>query len=247
MSNILNIAGYQFVSLSAHQLTEWRISFKERALACSLKGTILLSCEGINLFLAGLPENIAKFRQYLGKYSQFSGINFRETWSETQPFRRLLVRIKKEIISMGCPDIQPEQGKAPYIDPQTLREWYVQKRRMLVLDTRNHYEVECGSFDNAIELGLKNFRSFPEAVAQLPAEAKQLPIVTFCTGGIRCEKAALWLKKQGYPEVYQLQGGILNYFEQCGGDFFHGQCFVFDERSVVIANEFSKLNRHCER
>ena len=233
MNNILNIAAYQFISLPSEQLPEWRQIFKNHALACSLKGTILLSEEGINLFLAGTSADIAKFKSFLRQFSQFNRLVYRESWSALQPFKRLLVRIKKEIIAMGHADIRPEQTTAPYIDPQTLRQWYAQGRPMVVLDTRNQYEVDCGTFDRALNLGLKNFRSFPDAVAKLPADAKQLPIVTFCTGGIRCEKAALWLKKLGYEEVYQLQGGILNYFAQCGSDYFQGQCFVFDERVAV--------------
>lgn len=235
MNNILNIAAYRFIALQENILPEWRVILKNKAVDCGLKGTILLSSEGINLFLAGLQENITEFQNFLAEFPELKGLTFRQTWSEHQPFKRLLVRLKKEIISMGQADIQPEQGPAPYIEPQTLRQWYEQGRPMLVLDTRNQYEVECGTFANALSLGLKNFRSFPQAVAQLPPEAQQTPIVTFCTGGIRCEKAALWLKKLGFSEVYQLHGGILNYFEQCGSDYFQGQCFVFDERTTVQA------------
>lgn len=233
MNNILNVAAYRFISLPVSRLPDWQTNLKKQALACELKGTILLSHEGINLFLAGSPENIALFQQFLQEFPQFKDLNFRDTWSQYQPFKRLLVRIKTEIISMGQADIQPEKNRAEYIDPQVLREWYQQERKMLVLDTRNQYEIEYGSFDNALNLGLNNFRSFPNATKQLPAETKEIPVVTFCTGGIRCEKAALWLKKQGYQEVYQLRGGILNYFEQCGRDYFQGDCFVFDERVIV--------------
>lgn len=233
MNDILNIAAYQFISLSAERILALRALFKNHALACELKGTILLSEEGINLFLAGKHEQIAEFQAFLQGFPDFKAFTYRETRSERQPFKRLLVRLKKEIISMGHADIQPEQGTAPYISPQTLKQWYDKGQKMLVLDTRNQYEVEHGTFAQALNLGLKNFRSFPDVVAQLPSEAKQMPVVTFCTGGIRCEKAALWLKKQGYQQVYQLQGGILNYFEQCGRAYFHGHCFVFDERVVV--------------
>lgn len=233
MNNILNIAAYQFVSLTRKQIEILRLDLKKKALACSLKGTVLLSQEGINLFLAGLEEKILEFQKILGEYPEFNALNYRQSWSEFQPFKKLLVRIKKEIISMGRPDIQPERGAAPYIDPFTLREWYREGRKMILLDIRNQYEIEYGTFEGALDLGLKNFRSFPNAVAKLPEEVRGLPIVTVCTGGIRCEKAALWLKREGYNEVYQLQGGILNYFTQCQGDFFNGQCFVFDERTVI--------------
>lgn len=235
MNNILNISSYKFVSLKPENLVEWRQCLKTNALANCLKGTILLSTEGINLFLAGLPDNIQNFKNYLATFSEFSNLTYRETCSDAQPFKRMLVRIKKEIITMGQVAIQPEHQPAPYIEPQILLDWYTQDKKMLVLDTRNQYEVECGSFKGAHHLNLKNFRSFPQALEQLPEEVKELPIVTFCTGGIRCEKAALWLLKQGFKEVYQLRGGILNYFEQCHGEFFQGQCFVFDERNALEA------------
>ncbi len=233
MNKILHIAAYRFVTLSTAQLAEWRGLFKVQAQLYGLKGTILLSSEGINLFLAGGSENIAEFKNFLSTFPQTANLSFRETGSEKQPYKRLLVKIKKEIISMGEPEIQPEKNAAEYLEPSTLKEWLQQKRSVVILDTRNQYEVEKGTFKEAINLGLKNFRSFPRAAKQLPDEMKQMPIVTFCTGGIRCEKAALWLKKQGYQEVYQLQGGILNYFEQCGREYFQGECFVFDERVMI--------------
>jgi UPF0176 protein len=237
MNKILNISAYKFVNLGKECLPQWQSLFKQKALANSLKGTILLSREGINLFLAGLPENIYHFQDFLENFPEIKGLNYRETWSINQPFQRMLVRLKKEIIAMGQEEIRPQQQRAPYIEPQTLREWYAQGKKMLVLDTRNAYEVEYGSFRDALSLNLKNFRSFPQAcLNQLPEQAKHCPVVTFCTGGIRCEKAALWLIQQGYEEVYQLRGGILNYFEQCKGEFFEGQCFVFDERNTLEVN-----------
>jgi len=233
MNKILNIAGYKFISLPPEKLSEWRDLLKNQASLGELKGTILLSQEGINLFLAGNVRQITDFQNFLQNFSQFKELSFRQSWSEAQPFKRLLVKIKKEIIAMGQPEIQPEKSPAPYIEPTVLREWFQQQRPMVILDTRNEYEINCGSFQDAVHLGLKNFRSFSQAVENLPPEAKQLPIVTFCTGGIRCEKAALWLQKMGYPQVYQLQGGILNYFEQCGSEYFHGECFVFDDRASI--------------
>ncbi len=230
---IINITTYRFVSLLEQQLLDWQRLFKNKALTCGLKGTILLSQEGINLFLAGASENVTIFRDFLQQFPELNDLTYRESWSDHQPFKRLLVRLKKEIISMGRAHIQPENETVPYIEPEILHEWYQQGRKMLVLDTRNQYEVECGTFAEALDLKLKNFRSFPDAAMELPAEARQMPVVTFCTGGIRCEKAALWLHKQGYEQVYQLRGGILNYFEQCGRDYFHGDCFVFDERVTV--------------
>ncbi|MBS0350612.1 MAG: sulfurtransferase [Proteobacteria bacterium] len=234
MSNsILNVTAYRFVALPQERLPILRIQLKEFAAAQSLKGTILLSVEGINLSLAGEQQAITEFKNFLNRFPEFAALTYRETFSEHQPFKRLLIRIKKEIITMGRTDLQPAMASAQYIEPQQLKEWYQQGKEMLLLDTRNQYEVECGSFAGALNLKLKNFRNFPEAVKNLPPEVKKKPIVTFCTGGIRCEKAALWLEKQGFEQVYQLRGGILNYFEQCDRDFFQGKCFVFDERISI--------------
>ena len=232
-ANILNIAAYQFISLPSDSLPEWRERLKAKALSCSLKGTILLSTEGINLSMAGSAENITNFQQFLAEWEALNPLSYRETWSDEQPFQRLRVRIKKEIISMGKLEIQPEKKTAPYIEPDTFQQWYEQGRDMMVLDTRNTYEVELGTFKGAVDLNIRHFRHFPDAITKLPESAKDKPMVTFCTGGIRCEKAALWLLENGFKEVYQLKGGILNYFEQCGQGKYQGECFVFDERVTV--------------
>ena len=147
----------------------------------------------------------------------------------------MMVRIKKEIIFMNQPEVQPEKETAPYVEPLELKKWYAENREMVILDTRNNYEVEVGTFDGATHLNIDNFSDFPKAVAALSEEMKTKPVVTFCTGGIRCEKAAAFLMKQGFTNVWQLKGGILNYFEQCGGANFQGNCFVFDARRAVDA------------
>lgn len=234
--SILNIAAYKFISLSPEYLPELRMVMKNKALEANLKGTIILSPEGINISLAGVQECIDQFRNFLQSFPEFSNICFRNSWSDFQPFKRLLVRIKKEIISMGHEEIRPEINPVPYLTPKMLRQWYQENKKMVVLDTRNHYEVEYGTFQNALHLGLKNFRGFPKISEQFSTESKQIPIVTFCTGGIRCEKAAIWLRKQGYSQVFQLEGGILNYFEQCGKAYFNGNCYVFDERTFIGDN-----------
>ena len=134
---------------------------------------------------------------------------------------------------MRRPEIDPLRAPAPRLAPQELKRWLDQGRDIVLLDTRNQFEVDLGSFENTLALGLKSFSDFPRATQALPEELKGQPIVTFCTGGIRCEKAAPWLISQGFREVYQLDGGILNYFEQCGGAHFRGACFVFDQRVAL--------------
>ena len=231
--NILNIAAYRFVALD--DLAPLRAALGERAAALQLKGTVLLAAEGINLFLAGAAESVEAFVQTLRADARFAPIEVRRSWSERQPFKRLMVKIKREIVSMRRPEIKPAQAPAPRLAPAEFKRWLDEGREVVLLDTRNQFEVELGSFENALALGLKSFSDFPDATKTLPQDLQHRPIVTFCTGGIRCEKAAPWLISAGFREVYQLDGGILNYFERCGGAHFRGGCFVFDERVALDA------------
>lgn len=231
--NVLNISGYKFQPLNVAELPAWKIELKARAIDLQLKGTILLSHEGVNVFLSGFPQAIEVFLTFLKKYKIFDDIVFQKTWSQQQPFRRLLVKIKKEIISMGKKEITPEKQPAPYLNPMKFKQWLDENKELIILDTRNHYEVAEGTFNQAVDLNLKHFRHFPEAAKQLPEHLKEKTVVTFCTGGIRCEKAALYLMQLGFKEVYQLEGGVINYFNQCGNQHFQGACFVFDERDQI--------------
>jgi UPF0176 protein len=227
---IENIAGYKFIVLE--QLETLRCEFLSLCQTLALKGTILLSPEGINIFLAGTTANIASFKAHLVNDTRFADMSFRISYSENQPFKRMKVKIKNEIITMRHPEIKPTETRAPAISPAELKQWLDENRDITILDTRNEFEVNYGTFDNAVNLHINDFSQFPEASKQV---AKQKPIVMFCTGGIRCEKAALHMLNLGYKEVYQLEGGILNYFEQVGGAHYHGGCFVFDERESVTA------------
>lgn len=219
-SSIVNIAGYRFVTMREENLPVLRVDLKTQASACELKGTILLSSEGINSFLAGTRENIDTFVAYLRNIPEFQDLHFKESFTDYQPFNRLLVRLKKEIIPMGNTNVVPSKNTAPYLSPEELKKWYQEKRDMIVLDTRNDFEVSLGTFENAMDLHIAHFREFSDAVDLLPEALKEKPIVTFCTGGIRCEKAAELMSQKGFKNVYQLDGGILNYFEKCGGDFY---------------------------
>ncbi|TSA10729.1 MAG: sulfurtransferase [Betaproteobacteria bacterium] len=231
--NILNIAAYRFVALD--DPAQLRSALTERAEVLGLKGTILLAAEGINLILAGAAADVEDFLRALCADARFATIEVKRSWSTEQSFKRLLVKVKREIVSMRRPEINPCKVSAPRLAPQELKRWLDQGRDVVLLDTRNQFEVELGSFDNALALGLKSFGDFPGATPALPDALKERPIVTFCTGGIRCEKAAPWLITQGFRQVYQLDGGILNYFTQCGGAHFHGACFVFDQRIALDA------------
>lgn len=243
--SIVNISAYKFVTLTESSLSKLRVELHEKALQCDLKGTILLSTEGINLVLAGLRNDIDTYENFLGSYAYFQGLPYKESISDYKPFTRMLVRIKKEIIAMGRAEIKPEYETAPRLLPEEFKRWYEQKRDMVVLDTRNDYEVALGTFDDAIDLNLETFRSFPDAIEMLPSWMKEKTIVTFCTGGVRCEKGAELMRKAGFKEVYQLDGGILNYFEKCGGEHYHGECFVFDHRVAVDTHLNETATTQC--
>ena len=228
---ILNVSAYKFVSLN--DVEELRSRLRARARDLGLKGTILLAPEGINLFIAGLQVQVERFLARLAEDSRFAGLETKSSWSEEQPFNRMLVKAKREIITLRRPDVDPSRTPAPRIAPQELKRWLDEGREVLLLDTRNGFEVSLGTFDGAAELALKSFSELPEAAKSIDPRWKDRPVVTFCTGGIRCEKAAPLLLKEGFREVYQLDGGILKYFEACGGAHYHGECFVFDKRVAL--------------
>ncbi|MDQ8038971.1 MAG: rhodanese-like domain-containing protein [Rickettsiella sp.] len=233
MLSISNISGYRFIQLSNSFLTELQIQLLKETQRLDLKGTVLLSKEGVNLFLSGQGRAIACFQDFLHSYPCFKSLVFKTSFSDFQPFKRMLVKIKKEIIPFGIAAINPEKYTAPSIAPETLKKWLIERPDLVLLDTRNSFEVKLGSFENALHLDLKHFRDFPRNVQKLGAISKEVPLLTFCTGGIRCEKASAFLLQQGFNEVYQLEGGILNYFEKCGGAHYNGICFVFDDRKAL--------------
>jgi len=238
--DIVNIAAYKFVGIP--EPAQWQPVIKERCDQLHLKGTVLLATEGINLFLAGKREKIEEFLQFLQNDpifgARFAVLDIKESFSSNQPFKKMVVRIANEIITMRHPMIRPEDSRAPHVDAATLRKWLDQGhddegRELVLLDTRNDFEVEMGTFENALNLNIEKFSDFPDAIAstmRVESSLKQKTIVSFCTGGIRCEKAALYLQEKGHPKVFQLDGGILRYFEDVGGAHWHGECFVFDER-----------------
>jgi UPF0176 protein len=233
MPAVLNISAYKFVALDQlPQLQERLIAVTQRL---QLKGTILLAEEGINLFLAGKAHQVHQFVATLQQDPRFANLTPKESWSEDQPFRKMLVKIKREIIRMNHPAIRPHTGRAPAVTAATLNRWLDQGhddegRPVVVLDTRNAFEVDCGTFKNAIDYRIEKFTEFPQAVAAHQEELKDKTVVSFCTGGIRCEKAAIYMREIGLEHTYQLEGGILKYFEETDAPHYQGTCFVFDER-----------------
>lgn len=235
-ANVANISAYLFVNITDIATLQPKLLAQCQEL--NLKGTILLANEGINLFLAG-PENaIKQFIKQLQKDPRFSRLEPKYSFSNDQPFKRMLVKQKKEIITMKRPLIQPEQGRAPSVSAKQLEQWLTQghdeeKRPVVLMDTRNAFEVDFGTFNNAIDYRISKFSDFPEIIESKTKEFTGKTVVTFCTGGIRCEKAAILMQNAGYERVYQLEGGILKYFEEVGGSHYHGNCFVFDERQAL--------------
>ena len=235
-SDFLNIAAYKFITINDGATL--RPAFLEVCQQLELKGTILLAPEGINLFLAGLPDAVEKFLDGLKADHRFADIAVKRSISASQPFNKMLVKLKPEIITMKMPLIQPENGRAPAVTPTTLKRWLDQGhddagKPVVMMDTRNAFEVDAGSFDHTIDYRIDKFSDFPAVVAQHRDELAYKTIVTFCTGGIRCEKAAIHMQQVGFDSVLQLEGGILNYFEEVGGAHYHGDCFVFDQRTAL--------------
>jgi len=230
-SAITNIAGYRFVDLV--DLDRLQSIFRSVCLDLGLKGTVLLASEGVNFYVAGPASSIDGFVQFLGKDERFAGIGLKRSFTDYQPFNRLNVRIKKEIISVGLDNIRPADTTGPSIAPVAFKTMLDNGEFVHVLDTRNEYEMRIGTFENAINLHLPSFRDFPAAVAELPSSMKDEPIVMFCTGGIRCEKASAIMIEAGFTNVKQLRDGVLGYFEQVGGAHWTGDCFVFDQRVAV--------------
>ncbi|MEF7613952.1 sulfurtransferase [Aquincola sp. MAHUQ-54] len=237
--SILNVSAYKFVTLD--DLPALRDRLFDAAAARGLKGTVLLAEEGINLFVAGGPEGLREWLALLRTDARFADLAHKESFSDKLPFRRLLVKVKREIIRMNQPAIRPEERRAPAVAAATLARWLGQGhdddgRPVVMLDTRNAFEVKAGAFEHAVDWQLRRFSDFPRALARNAAALAGKTVVSYCTGGIRCEKAALAMQDAGVEHVYQLEGGILKYFEETqGAPHWRGGCFVFDERELLDA------------
>jgi len=230
LNRITNIAGYRFVDLDDRD--ELREPFREITAKLGLKGTILLSKNGINFFLAGEQKSVDNYILFLNKDKRFKDIPLHISFTDYQPFRRMLVRLKKEIIALGMDEIRPAEHTGQFIEPTEFKKWLDEGKEVMVLDTRNDYELRLGTFENAIDLDIKSFRQFPDAIEKLE-QNKSTPVVMFCTGGIRCEKASVVMENKGWENVYQIKGGVLGYFKETGGAHWNGDCFVFDQRVSI--------------
>ena len=231
------VAGYRFVDLADPADVCARLH--DRARAASLRGTLLVAAEGLNATLAGEPAALQGWLDALAQDERFADMPWHRHEAAAMPFGRLVAKVKREIIRMDHPALRPADARAPTVDAATLARWLAagrcdEGREVVLLDTRNAFEVDAGAFRGALDWRLQRFGEFPQALERHRAELEGKTVVSYCTGGIRCEKAALWMRDAGVDHVRQLDGGILGYFERCpGAPHWQGGCFVFDGREQV--------------
>jgi UPF0176 protein len=232
MSKFLTAALYKFVSLPDFKNLQQPIL--DACLKHNIKGTILLAQEGINGTIAGNPDDIHAVLAYLRQDARLSDLEHKESYADEHPFYRMKVKLKKEIVTMGVPEVDPNHVVGTYVRPE---DWnnIISDPDVIVLDTRNDYETHIGTFKGAIDPKTTTFREFPKYVEKNLDKTKHKKVAMFCTGGIRCEKASSYMKQQGFEEVYHLQGGILKYLETVPKEqsLWEGECFVFDQRVGV--------------
>ena len=251
--SIVNLSGYRFVDIEQpEQLQE---SLQQGLQAAEVKGAVIIAREGINITIAGTRQQIKKAVACFEEHALLRGLWLKESLSDFVPHKRLRVRVRTEIIAFdGCESIEKNAGRpeAATVAPATLDAWLDEGRAVTLLDTRNDYEIVSGTFSRAQHLNIKHFRHFKQAVMDALARGeleKTQPVVTFCTGGIRCEKAAPWLLEQGFAEVYQIEGGILNYLQNTQAQHWQGDCFVFDNRvelTTQLEPTGAGLCDHCQ-
>jgi UPF0176 protein len=235
MSKVVVCALYKFVRLPNFE--SLRQPLLELMLAERVRGTLLLAEEGINGTIAGTREGIDLVLEHLQNHPSLKPLDTKESFHQDMPFLRSKVKLKKEIVTMGIEGIDPNRSVGAYVKPE---DWnaLISDPEVLLVDTRNDYEVEIGTFENALNPNTTSFRNFPDYVKDNLDPEQHKKVAMFCTGGIRCEKSTAYLKEQGFEEVYHLQGGILKYLEEVqeSESLWRGECFVFDDRVAVNHN-----------
>jgi len=246
MSALEHCTAYQFLDVASD--TSLRNRLQKLCEREHLLGTLTLSPEGINLSLVGSPEGIRCLKQELLERSPYAGLHFRTSSVNQPPYSKLIVQERTSLLSVTLGRPVTEHQPAAHVEPEQLCNWLDENRPLRLLDARNAYEVNLGHFVGTHSLGIQQFRDFRAQAHKFVTNGD--PVVTYCTGGIRCELASSWLKEQGHEEVWQLSGGILNYFEHCGGKHWQGDCFVFDDRLAVDSHlraTYPTLCRHCQK
>lgn len=244
----LHISGYRFTTIDD---CEDCCDFLEECVSGTrIRGSMYVAPEGVNLMLAGSESEITGFTAALENDERFLDIPFHRTWSERPPFSKLIIKTRSELVPLERDDIDITQFQHQYLEPQTLKQWLDEGHEFYLMDMRNAFEYALGSFTQATHLNMNSFRLLKNKTAELKERVNNdRPVVTFCTGGIRCEKAGPFLEANGYKNVYQLRGGILNYLNTVGGDHWQGDCFVFDERVALNASlepTYPRLCRICQ-
>ncbi len=232
LDRLLVVAFYKFVRLN--DLTSLQYEIESWCRSNDVFGIVLLASEGINSTIAGPREGVLRVLEMIRQDARFSDMRWKESFAEEQPFHKLRVRLKKEIVTMGVSDIDPNELVGTYVKPA---DWnaLISDPDVIVIDARNHYETEIGTFKGALEPGLDSFRELPSWLEKNIDVDGEPRVAMFCTGGIRCEKSTAFLKQAGVKEVYHLEGGILKYLEEVPQDesLWEGECFVFDQRVAV--------------
>lgn len=244
--SLVHTTAYQFLDFEENETL--RRNLLKTCENLRLTGNITLAPEGINLSLAGPEDAVGQAERFLLRKSPFKQLQFRHSRMSEAPFSKLIVRFRPSLLPIRVDTPVARRQPGAHLPPEQLCQWLDEGRPIRLLDVRNVYETRLGRFTAAETLPLYQFRDFQEMVSDLTQSTA--PIVTYCTGGIRCELASAWLREQGHPEVWQLSGGILHYLEQCGGRHWQGECFVFDDRLAVDAElrpTYPELCRTCQK
>lgn len=234
MENYLVSAFYKFTALNKEDLPLFKEKIEKRAQELKIRGLFLLGTEGVNSTISGEAEACAEFRDYVAKEILGGELTNKDSLSSFVPFRAFKLKIKKEIVTLGDTSVVPESEHLNHLTPQEWKEVLDNDPDAVVIDTRNWYETEIGKFKRALDLNMNEFNEWAGKVKELKIE-KDRKVLIYCTGGIRCEKAIIEMQKQGFENVYQLEGGILKYFEDIpeSKEQWDGECFVFDRRVAV--------------
>jgi UPF0176 protein len=235
--NIIISSFYHFQELPTYE--ELKEDLLKFCIENDMKGTILLAREGINSTISATRDNMNKFYNFITKEKNINISNFKESFSDFKPFQKMKVRLKKEIVAMGVHDLETSKYAGKYIKP---KDWasFLDQEDVVLIDTRNRYEIKLGTFKNSINPDTKAFREFPDWFEKNKEQFKDKKVLMCCTGGVRCEKSTAYLVKNGY-DAYHLEGGIIKYLEETKNvtNHWHGSCFVFDER-VALNNDLDK-------
>lgn len=239
MKEIVIAAFYKFVPIDDFETK--RAPLLAKMQEYNIKGTIILAAEGINGSFAGLRSDMDLFYQFIKQDERLADLNFKETFDKENPFDKIKVKLRAEIVTIGDKSIDPLKTVGTYLNPEQWNE-LIRDPEVVLIDTRNDYEFELGTFKNSINPNTENFRDFPEYVQKHLLDKKDKKIAMFCTGGIRCEKSTAYLKDLGFENVYHLQNGIISYIEQMPQEqsLWEGQCFVFDNR-VAIDHQLNRV------